>query len=83
MRTRLETPERNRLAAIDDRAIDEIETKITFLTEELSELKKQIQQEKKRLKRRTLNERAERISMELRWLRYQEERITKSIIERR
>ena len=86
MTQRIETPEGNLFVKIDERdknMLDEIKLKINFLSDELSELKKQIQQEKKRSKRRTLEERTERILFELRWLRYQEEHLNKSIIERR
>lgn len=78
-----ETPEGNHLAAIDGRTLDEIKSKIDFLSKELEEVKKQYQQEKKRSRRRTLDEQIERISFELRWLEYQEEHLNKSIMERR
>ena len=80
---RIETPEGNQLAAIDGRMLDEIKFKINFLSAELRELKTQIQQEKKHSGRRAIREKIERAEFELRWLRYQEEHLNKSIIERR
>ena len=79
----VETPEGNRLGSIIDRMLDEVEDKITFLSEELADMKKQIQQEKKRSKRRMLDKQIQRAEFELHWLRYQEEHMTKSIYERR
>ena len=37
----IETPEGNQLAAIDGRMLDEIKSKIDFLSKELEEIKKQ------------------------------------------
>lgn len=79
----IETPEGNQLAAIDGRMMDEIKSKIDFLSKELFELKKALQIEPNLIWRRRLRRQIERTEFELRWLRYQEEHITKSIIERR
>ena len=79
----IETPEGNQLAAIDGRMLDEIKSKINFLSDELWELKKQLLQENKRSGRRAISEKIERAEFELRWLRYQEEYLNKSIMERR
>lgn len=83
MNQRIETPEGNKLAAIDGRMMDEIKSKINFLSDELWELKKQLLQEKKRSGRRAISEKIERAEFELRWLRYQEEYLNTSIMERR
>lgn len=83
MNQRIETPEGNKLAAIDGRMMDEIKSKINFLSDELWELKKQLLQEKKHSGRRAIREKIERAEFELRWLRYQEEYLNKSIMERR
>lgn len=79
----IETPEWNQLAAIDNRMLSEIKSKINFLSEELFELKKAYQMEQNLIWRRRLLRKIKRTEFELRWLRYQEEYLNKSIIERR
>lgn len=64
---------------IEERLLDQIENRITFLIEELEELKKKMQRERKRFKLRQLEERKQQLEYELRWARYQEQHLSKSI----
>ena len=77
---RIETPERfMKDATCEDRLLDQIENRITFLTAELEEVNKKLQHERWFFRRRQLEDQKRQLEHELRWARYQEQHLTKSI----
>lgn len=76
----IETPEDWIIgAASEERQLEQIKSRIAFLTKELEDLNNQLQQERKRTKRRQLETMKQQLEYELRFTRYQEEHLINSV----
>lgn len=76
---RIETPERfMKGATCEDRLLDQIEGRISFLTAELEEVNKKLQHERWFFRKRQLEDQKQKLEYELRWARYQEQHLKKS-----
>lgn len=79
----IETPEGIKtIASSEDRLLDQIENRITFLKAELEAVNSKLQREKRFFKRRQLEDQKDKLELELRWARFQEKHLTKSIFGR-
>lgn len=76
---KIEIPERYMRPTDEDRELEKVEDKITFLAEELSETKKQLDREKKRGRLRMLKEQLQRLEMDLQLARNEERYLLKKI----
>lgn len=76
----IETPEGfiNDVVSIE-KQLDQIENRIAFLIDELEDLKKRMQRERKRSKLRQMEEQKQKLEYDLRWARCQEQHLTESI----
>ena len=79
----IETPEGFRMSSCEDRLLDQIECRIAFLKSELEAVNRKLQQERWLFKRRQLEDQKQKLELELRWAKFQEQHLTKTIFETR
>ena len=79
----IETPEGFRMSSCEDRLLDQNEYRIEFLQSELETVNRKLQQERWFFKRRQLEDQKQKLELELRWAKFQEQHLTKVIFETR